>query len=314
MPRLIPSRLRAPQRRSSSARRRGIYFSLPKRRNGGGGGIVSGALNLGENTNLHRATSLFLMLFMGIALYARLLIPGINDLECGVDWDSEFQVWYNGSSSDPGSGASYRTAFESWQDATEGEVQGFSEDGLGRDRVYTNPAQTAPPRIERYITATAGFNYPACDGGAFPTEPRVLGQTLRILAPFLPLFVLIPILFLFFRQVGSIAALPAFLAAILLREVIPGDGFLDWIVIMAGLVIASVPTPVKGLLSALSHICALALWPTMMLAYHGTAMGVGGDVSASVLTVLDFLVWILPFGILMLVPIRWKMRDNEALV
>ena len=52
----------------------------------------------------------------------------------------------------------------------------------------------------------------------------------------------------------------------------------------------------------------------MMLAYHGTAMGVGGDVSASVLTVLDFLVWILPFGILMLVPIRWKMRDNEALV
>ena len=104
------------------------------------------------------------------------------------------------------------------------------------------------------------------------------------------------------------------MAAILLREVIPGDGFLDWIVIMAGLVIASVPTPVKGLLSALSHICALALWPTMMLAYHGTAMGVGGDVSASVLTVLDFTVWILPFGILMLVPIRWKMRDNEALV
>ena len=276
-------RFRAPKRRSSSARRRGSYFSLPKRRDGGGGGIVSGALNLGENTNLHRATSLFLMLFMGIALYAGLLIPGINDLECGVDWDSEYGAWYSGLNT------------------TEIAAVATAREAVNDD------ARLAALRVVK-------TGYPECDGGAFPDEPRVLSQTISILVPFLPLFVLIPVLFLFFRQVGSIAALPAFLAAILLREVIPGDGFLDWIVIMAGLVIASVPTPVKGLLSALSHICALALWPTMMLAYHGTAMGVGGDVSASVLTVLDFLVWIIPFGLLMLIPIRWKMRDNEALV
>ena len=287
----MPS-FRAPKRRSSSARRRGSYFSLPKRRNGGGG-IVSGALNLGENTNLHRATSLFLMLFMGIALYAGLLIPGINDLECGVDWDSEYSNWIK----------------------NEGGYSGLTttdNDGNGLPDVLDDIGEIVNDDARQARLDALGI--PACDGGAFPTEPRVLAQSLTILVPFLPLFVLIPVLFLFFRQVGSIAALPAFLAAILLREVIPGDGFLDWIVIVAGLVIASVPTPVKGLLSALSHICALALWPTMMLAYHGTAMGVGGDVSASVLTVLDFLVWIIPFGILMLVPIRWKMRDNEALV
>ena len=298
----MPS-FRAPKRRSSSARRRGSYFSLPKRR-GGGGGIVSGALNLGENTNLHKATALFLMLFIGIALYAGLLIPGINDLECGVDWDSEYQVWYDSG------GNGYKMAFEDWQSATEGEVQGFSEDGLGRDRVYTNPAQTSPPRIDGYIDS----DYPACDGGAFPTEPRVLGQTLRILVPFLPMFVLIPILFLFFRQVGSIAALPAFLSVLLLREFIPGDGIFDWAVMTIGIIVACIPTPMKGLLASLSHLGALALWPTVMLAYHGSAGEVGGDMSASVLTVLDFLVWIIPFGLLMLVPIRWKMRDNEALV
>ena len=282
--RAMPS-FRAPKRRSSSARRRGGYFSMPNRR-GGGEGIVAGTLNLGENTNLHKATALFLMLFMGLALYIALLIPGINDLECGVDWDSEYGAWY---------GALSPT-----------EVNAVAAAG----EIVNDDARLAALRV----IGTAPNVYPECDGGAFPREPRVLAQSLDILVPFLPLFVLIPVLFLFFRQVGSIAALPAFLAAILLREVIPGDGFLDWIVIMAGLVIASVPTPVKGLLSALSHICALALWPTMMLAYHGTAMGVGGEVSASVLTVLDFTVWILPFGILMLVPIRWKMRDNEALV
>ena len=280
----MPS-FRAPKRRSSSARRRGGYFSMPNRR-GSGAGIVAGTLNLGENTNLHKATALFLMLFMGLALYIGLLIPGINDLECGVDWDSEYEAWYGGLNT--AGVAAVTTARE----------------------IVNDDARLAALRDAGTTTNV----YPECDGGAFPREPRVLAQTLDILVPFLPLFVLIPVLFLFFRQVGSIAALPAFLAAILLREVIPGDGFLDWIVIMAGLVIASVPTPVKGLLSALSHICALALWPTMMLAYHGTAMGVGGDVSASVLTVLDFTVWILPFGILMLVPIRWKMRDNEALV
>ena len=89
----MPS-FRAPKRRSSSARRGG-YFSMPGR-SGRGGGALNSALNLGENTNLHKATALFLMLFMGLALYIGLLIPGINDLECGVDWDSEYGAWYAG--------------------------------------------------------------------------------------------------------------------------------------------------------------------------------------------------------------------------
>ena len=272
----MPS-FRPPKRRSSSARRRGGYLSLPR----SFGGSLNSTLNLGENTNLHKATALFLMLFMGLALYIGLLIPGINDLECGVDWDSEYGAWYAG--------------------LTDPDKDLVADAG----EIVNDDARLA---------ALEGLGMPVCDGGAFPREPRVLAQSLDILVPFLPLFVLVPVLFLFFRQVGSIAAFPAFLAAILLREVIPGDGLLDWIVITAGITIACVPSPVKGLLSALSHICALALWPTMMLAYHGSTGGLSGEVSASVLTVLDFLMWIVPFGVLMLVPIRWKMRDNEALV
>ena len=277
----MPS-FRPPKRRSSSARRRGGYLSLPR----SFGGSLNSTLNLGENTNLHKATALFLMLFMGLALYIGLLIPGINDLECGVDWDSEYGAWY---------GALSPT-----------EVNAVAAAG----KIVNDDARLAALRV----IGTAPNVYPECDGGAFPTEPRVLSQSLNILVPFLPLFVLVPVLFLFFRQVGSIAALPAFLVAILLREIIPGDGILDWIMITAGIAIACIPTPVKRLLSALSHICALALWPTMMLAYHGTVAGVGGDVSVSVLTVLDFIVWIAPFGVLMLIPIRWRMQDNEAIV
>ena len=281
MPKIIPSRLRAPNRRSPSARRRGSYLSLPKSRYGGS--VVSGALNLGENTNLHKATALFLMLFMGLALYIGLLIPGIKDLECGVDWDSEYDAWYGGL-----------------------DMSEVDQVNTAREIVNDDARLAALMSI--------GTGYPLCDGGAFPAEPRVLSQTLDILVPFLPLFVLIPALFLFFRQVGNIFTLPIFLFVILVREFIPGDGILDWVAITAGIIVGSLPMPMKGLLSALSHIGALALWPTMMLAYHGTVAGVSGDVAASVLTVLDFLVWIVPFGMLMLIPIRWQMRDNEALV
>ena len=289
----MPS-FRAPKRRSSSARRRGSYFSLPNRR-GGGGGIVSGALNLGENTNLHKATNLFLMLFLGLALYIGLLIPGINDLECGVDWDSEYGNWVK----------------------NEGGYSGLTltdDDGNGLPDVLDDIGEIVNDDARQAELDALGI--PACDGGAFPDDPRILAQTLNILIPFLPLFVLIPILFLFFRQVGSIAALPAFLAVLVLREFIPGDGIFDWAVITLGIVIACIPTPVKGLLSSLSHLGALALWPTMMLAYHASAgeVSVSGEVSSAVLTVLDFLVWIIPFGLLMLIPIRWRMGDNEAIV
>ena len=312
MPRLIPRNLRAPKRRSSSARRRGSYFSLPKRRGGGGGGIVSGALNLGENTNLHKATNLFLMLFLGLALYIGLLIPGINDLECGVDWDSEYNLWLSDDTD-------YIDKVNT--QAVDGDRPGITVytgliqldgDGNGLPDVIDDAGEI--PNDDARDAKLIELGIPFCDGSAFPSKPRILGQTLDILVPFLPLFVLIPILFLFFRQVGSIAALPAFLAVLLLREVIPGDGIFDWGVLTLGIVIACIPTPVKGLLSSLSHLGALALWPTVMLAYHASSGEVGGDVPASVLTVLDFLVWVIPFGLLMLIPIRWKMGDNEALV
>ena len=301
MPRLVPRSLRAPKRRSASARRSGGYLSLPRSRSGGS--IVSGALNLGENTNLHKATALFLMLFMGLALYIGLLIPGIKDLECGVDWDSEYNLWVNDDTNYIDKVETQRAA-----GARGGAVAytGYNSSGVADAGLIVNDDARDAKLVELGI--------PFCDGSAFPSSPRILGQTLDILVPFLPLFVLIPILFLFFRQVGSIAALPAFLAVLLLREVIPGDGIFDWGVLTLGIVIACIPTPVKGLLSSLSHLGALALWPTVMLAYHASSGEVGGDVPASVLTVLDFLVWVIPFGLLMLIPIRWKMGDNEALV
>ena len=47
-------RLRRSRTRSSASRRRGGYFGMPR---GLVGGVMSGALDMGENTNLHKPQS-----------------------------------------------------------------------------------------------------------------------------------------------------------------------------------------------------------------------------------------------------------------
>ena len=142
----------------------------------------------------------------------------------------------------------------------------------------------------------------------------MFSQALRILVDFLPLLSLVPILFLVFRQMGNIGTLPVFLLTLALRELIPGDGIVDWMILSVGIIIASIPIPVAGLLAGLSHMGALALWPTMILAYTATTGEVDDIISSPIRLLLEFVIWVVPFGILAFLPVRWKMVDNEVVV
>ena len=210
-----------------------------------------------------------------------------------MDWDAEYRAW--------------ETTVINDTDA----------DGNGTPDVLDDAyeIENDDARLQAIRDAGPTGTYPECDGGAFPTSPPVLSRSLGTLVPFLPVFVLIPVL-LPVLSTGW-AASPhcrRFWQRSCSGSSYLGDGLLDWAVVTMGIIAACIPTPVKGLLSALSHLGALALWPTMMLAYHGTTGEINGEVAAPVLTVMDFLVWLLPFGVLMMVPIRWRMRDNEALI
>ena len=48
---------------------------------------------------------------------------------------------------------------------------------------------------------------------------------------------------------GNIGTLPVFLLTLALRELIPGDGIVDWIILLVGIIVACIPIPVAGLLA-----------------------------------------------------------------
>ena len=263
------------------------YFKLPK---SGPRGFSSFG-RLGESTRLHRSTALFLMAFVGIMVYTTFLLPGINDFRCGETYNEEYEKWYAAAVA---------------ADAASGNT-------LLRDamRIKSDPARLAAfGEIEPSL-------FPECEG-IVPKDgsgtSKILTQTLRILVDFLPLLSLVPILFLVFRQMGNIGTLPVFLLTLALRELIPGDGIVDWIVLLVGIIVACIPIPVAGLLAALSHLGALALWPTMILAYTATTREVDDIISSPIRLLLEFVIWVVPFGILAFLPVRWKMVDNEVVV
>ena len=222
------------------------YFSLPKGRSRG----FSGFGRLGENTRLHRSTALFLMAFVGIMVYTAFLLPGINDFRCGEAYNGEYAEWYEAAVADDASGNTT-----------------VLKDAM---RIKSDPARLA---AFKDILRLSNTPFPECKG-VIPSgdsgTPKMFSQALRILVDFLPLLSLVPILFLVFRQMGNIGTLPVFLLTLALRELIPGDGIVDWMILSVGIIIASIPIPVAGLLAGLSHMGALALWPTMILAYTAT--------------------------------------------
>ena len=267
------------------------YFRIPK---SGPRGFSSFG-RLGESTGLHRSTALFLMAFVGIMVYTTFLLPGINDFRCGEAYNEEYAGWYAAA-----------VAFDTANQPSDVFRSAYA-------------IKSDPARLEalRSLDTDPLTDFPECVGivpsGDSGTS-KILTQTLRILVDFLPLLSLVPILFLVFRQMGNIGTLPVFLLTLALRELIPGDGIVDWIILLVGIIVACIPIPVAGLLAALSHLGALALWPTMILAYTTTTGEVDDIISSPIRLLLEFVIWVVPFGILAFLPIRWKMVDNEVVV
>ena len=107
--------------------------------------------------------------------------------------------------------------------------------------------------------------------------------------------------------------LPAFALALIVREIIPGDGMLDWVALLLGICIACIPIPVGGIFAALSHVGALALWPTIILAYTAATGHVEDVISSPIRQIFELMVWIVPIGLLILMPVRWRMgRGPES--
>ena len=154
---------------------------------------------------------------------------------------------------------------------------------------------------------------PACDDGVIPYERGDrLHQIYRIMVDFLPLLVLASLLFLVFKQSGNVGMLPAFALAIIVRELIPGDGIVDWAVMLIGIILACIPIPMSGLFAALSHAGAFALWPTVIMVYSAASKAVESEISSSVMQVFEFAVWVVPLGLLIFIPIRWGMSSGEG--
>ena len=257
---------------------------------------------VGENTRLHRGTAVFLMILIGLIAWTQALLPGINDIECGQDYDQEYQRWYNGII-DPAE-----------REKVDNAVMNSSLD----ERVSISESVTS---IRFTIDGgTEAIPFPQCDRSLIipsnPSERNVQHFIYATMLQFLPVLVLVPILFLIFKQVGTIAMFPAFLICIIAREIVPGDGLMDWIIMVVGITIACIPIPVGGLLAALMHMGALALWPSAILAYFASRNHVIAEpdiiIPGTILLILEIMVWIIPFGILVLLPVRWKMVDNEV--
>ena len=147
---------------------------------------------------------------------------------------------------------------------------------------------------------------PPCDSGHLPTAYGNLSKLM-------PLLVLLPFLMLIFRQAGNPSSLASMLLALLLREIVPGDGTMDWAIMAIGVVGAVIPMPMGGLLASLAHAGAVALWPTFVLAYVASAQSASSFVGGAVDWTFEFLVWIALFAVLTLIPLRWQARRGEEL-
>lgn len=219
-----------------------------------------------------------LMVFVSLLVYTAFLLPGINDLECGEDYDTEFLAWKVGL--DSTGVTAYNAALL---------------------------IQNDDARIADFKKITTTLTYPVCKG-TIPTG-KTHQRAYQLLATFMPLLVLIPLLWLAFKQSGNIGMFPAIALALIIRELIPGDGIIDWLVMVIGITIACIPIPVGGLLAALSHVGALAIWPTMILAYSASAGAADSALHPALEQVFEFVVWVMPIGILIFLPLRWRMQE-----
>ena len=117
---------------------------------------------------------------------------------------------------------------------------------------------------------------------------------------------------LIFRRIGNPGALGAMLLALVVREMMPGDGTTDWIILVIGALCAMVPIPINGILGALGHIGALMVWPIFALAYMASEKSAGAAVSEPVAWIMEFAIWILLLGGLLFMPLVWGMKREQS--
>ena len=242
--------------------------------------------NVGEGAGFHHVTSMLLMVFVSIMVYTSFLLPGINDLECGVDYDTEFLDWRAGLD---------QTGLTQYEAAL---------------RIRNDGARIAA--FKAILTKTSEPMYPTCES-AVPTGDARYYQAYKVLVTFMPLLVFLLLIFLVVKQSGSISMFPAIILALIIRELIPGDGTIDWVVMVIGITIACIPIPAGGLLAALSHVGALAIWPTMILAYTAATDDAGTTIAPVVGQIFEFVVWVMPIGILIFSPLVWQMRGGRGM-
>ena len=148
------------------------------------------------------------------------------------------------------------------------------------------------------------------DVGIRPVCTSQIPAYLRPLSNLLPLLFFAPLPFVVLRQTGSVVALPAILLVLILRGMIPGDGLGEWAVAAVGMTLACAPMWTRGVIPALAHIGALAVWPTLALDMGGL-LGSASPAPAAVDWVMEMVAWVVLPGVLMLAPLLPQRRTAE---
>ena len=121
---------------------------------------------------------------------------------------------------------------------------------------------------------------------------------------------LAPLPFLAFRRTGNISSAPAMVVMLLALEVVPdGSPVSGWAIVMLGVVVACLPMISRGLIVALSHIAAMALWPTVVLAASDASAST--DMPFPMGLMLDMAVWIVLFGMMLFAPLLWRRYEQQ---
>ena len=247
------------------------YFRMP---------TAPRSLRLGQR-EIPAVELLVMLLIAGVSafIYFEFLMPGYYEVQCG----------------DVNDGGAYDGTSWKVANAGDGSTGAAPEAGFKENHEYwrgLGGGGTEPIAPECNV-----------DGGRVPE----LYQRLTRLTPIL---LVIPLAMLVFQRVGTPGAAAAMLLAVVAREMIPGDGMADWLIMTVGMLAASIPLPVNGLLGALGHIGALLIWPTFAIGYMDAAeqMKTDGVLADPVLWVLELMLWLVLLGGLIIMPMVWGLR------
>ena len=174
-------------------------------------------------------------------------------------------------------GPDWASAYQVWEAGPDGDVSSTADN-------FTGPGPTCTSQMPGYVAPLSNL---------------------------LPLLFFAPFPFIVLRQAGSVMVLPALLLVLVLRDLLPGDnGIGEWAVLALGVAVACVPIWSRGLVPALAHAGALAIWPTFALAANTTLVATTASSAAD--WVLELAIWLILPGVLMLAPLFPQRRRAAA--